>query len=100
MSYHISMRLAIMQDDRQIKLASEGELRYQSVALHVAGREIAVVIQTNLANGDDTRRMRQLTFGGQRLVGERRGVMRMSANAGKDAIRICRRQGNGCLARL
>ena len=27
-------------------------MRYQSLALHVAGREIAVVVQSNLANGD------------------------------------------------
>jgi hypothetical protein len=43
-------RLARMNDDRQVELARQRDLRRKHLALHVARREVVVVVEPDLAD--------------------------------------------------
>lgn len=47
------MRLPVVDDDRQTEVVGQPELRLEDLLLHVARREIVVVVEPDLPDRDD-----------------------------------------------
>ena len=56
----ILVRFTVVQDDRQVQFAGESKLAGENSALHLARREIVVIVQTDLPYGDHLRLCGQL----------------------------------------
>ncbi len=96
----LGVRVAVVQDDGQIQLARQAELRDQRLVLHVSWGEVAIEVQPNLADGDDGRSAGQRALLGQGLRREGRRVVRVGADGGEDAAGVVRRQRQRVAARL
>jgi hypothetical protein len=96
--HYIGVRIAVMQDNGQAKLAGQGKLAFQRATLLLAGRKHAVVVEASFANGYDAWPPGQLAQFGQRLIGRGGGIMRVNANGSKNLPRIPRGQINGSAA--
>ena len=79
-------------DDRQPALQRDGHLRREDLLLDVAGREVVVIVEANLADraGRKGRRMRAGDLARcRRATGKVAGAVRMDARCEADVIPLC-----------
>lgn len=88
----IRVRIALMQEQRLAALRGKFQLPFEGAALRVARREIAVVVKTAFADGNDFRMLQQRTQFRQILVSQLRGVMRMHSCGCEQHARVLTRQ--------
>ena len=74
-------RLPIVQHDGQLEPPRKLKLRREDASLDVARREVAVVVEADLANRDDTRALRQ--------------VLQFTEDIGRDVLRAVRVSTHG-----
>ena len=89
-----------MNHDRQTKLARQVELGDQGQALAAGRREVVVVVEPDLADGDASRVAGQFAELGERVAVELGGVMRMNAGRGPQRAAMAVGQRQTCAARL
>src|SRR4030095_16358400 len=82
-----------MDDKWQAGIARHADKTNKSLALHVMGRMIVVVVKASFAYRDDLRRRRKLMEFPQLLIPDVLGIVRMHADS-RVNIRVGCRQGN------
>ena len=82
-----SARLARVDHDGLADLARQADEAGEDVALHLARRVVVVVVEANLADGHDLGREASARELGVRGVVELDGVVRVDADARRDALR-------------
>jgi hypothetical protein len=83
---HVRIGLAGVDDQRQLGHARCGDMAKEPLALRCAGRIVVVVVEADLADGDDRRILGdacQIVGGHVRLL---RGVVGMRADRAEDAL--------------
>ena len=86
------MGLAVVNEHRQVPFDSEGELPVEDRALDVRRRQVAVVVEPDLADRACPRfRSQAFEVRPARFV-ERRGVVWVDADGGVDQLRVTVRQ--------
>ena len=88
----ISMRIALMQEQRLADIRGDLQLPFERLALRRPRRKITVVIQPAFADRNDLRRLEQDAQFGVRLVGIFDGVVGMHTGCGVQASRMVLRQ--------
>ena len=90
----VTVRLAVMHDDRQIQLERKLQLRAEHPFLLCLCGCVPVIIQPDLADGADLRLRCQRADMCEAAVRPAVGLLRMPADGGIDKImRLCQRNG-------
>ena len=92
------MRLALVDDDRQLQLLRQRHLQPKGVLLHVARDVLIMVIESDLANGLHARVPCELPIHQNTRLVHLIRVVRMAAHGGPDPV-VPLRQPDGTFAR-
>src|SRR5581483_246772 len=86
--YHVVIRIAHVDNAGQIEFAGQAQVRAEDLALDLAWREHAKIVQAELTNGHHfwLQRQRTIRLLNLRIIGRR--IMWMRANAGKNRAGI------------
>ncbi len=86
----VAVRLADVQNYGLVELVGQLELTVEDLLLHVAGREVVMVVQTDFAQRDHLVRSHPFANQPGMLVRPQRGVVRVYARGGiKKVVFAC-----------
>ena len=90
--HEVGMRVALVQEQRLAGVDRDLQLAFEGLALRRARREVAEIVETALADGDDLRIREQRAHFGVAFLGVFDRVVRMHAGGGVEHTRVLLRQ--------